>query len=102
MTEPGPGPEGQPAARTVEGFIRESLAEMNFDGPIDDDTPLGPDGLDIDSLTRAYLLIQLTDDYGAPLSEGDLDQAREWTFRELVARVEKHIAERPGQEPEGR
>jgi acyl carrier protein len=83
-------------SRTVEEFIRESLAEMNFLGPIDNDTPLGSAGLDIDSLTRAYLWIQLIDDFGAPLREGDLDRAREWTFSELVAVVKRRIDETQG------
>lgn len=100
MTEPGGGQQEGAATGTVEEFIRECLAEMNFPGPIDDDMPLGSDGLDIDSLTRAYVLIQLTDDYGAPLREGDLDQAREWTFGELVARVENRIAQGRGQDTE--
>jgi acyl carrier protein len=86
----------------IEHFLREALADMNFPGPIEPNTPLGPAGLDIDSLTRAFLWIRLTDDSGVPMQEGDLDRAGELTFGELVALVDRRIGESRVDETQGR
>lgn len=83
--------EERSAGRTVEDSLRKNLAEMNFTAPIEQDTPLGPTGLDIDSLTRAFLWVEVSTDYGVTLPEDELVRLPELTFGELVALVEHRI-----------
>lgn len=82
----------------IADFLRDRLTEMNFDSPIEEDTALGAEGLDLDSLTRAFLWVSLSDDLGVPMRQDDLDRAADWTFGQLVALAERRQRE-GGSEP---
>ena len=68
----------------LEGYLHTSLAEMNY--PVDGltrDTPLGPDGVDVDSLARTWITLRISDDYGIELTEEEIKQIATLTIGEL-------------------
>jgi acyl carrier protein len=78
---------------TVEQFLRTSLAQMNYPThALDQDTPLGADGLDVDSLAREEIALRITDDYGVKLSEEEITKMAELSFGQLVALLRSRIA----------
>lgn len=78
---------------TVEEFLRASLAQMNYPtDALDQDTPLGASGLDVDSLAREEIALRLTDDYGVRLSEEEISGMAELTFGQLAALLRSRIA----------
>ncbi|MFF7069323.1 phosphopantetheine-binding protein [Streptomyces pseudovenezuelae] len=50
----------------------------------DADTPLGPDGLELESLAMIELLLQLEGEYGVELPEEDVDPESVRTLGQLV------------------
>lgn len=69
-------------------YLRKTLASMNYpvDG-LDDDTPLGPAGLDLDSLSRTEVAFRIESEYGKLLSNADLRAMAAQTFGQFTALV---------------
>ncbi|MER0243573.1 acyl carrier protein [Streptomyces sp. 796.1] len=75
----------------VEKFIIEALDNMNYDvTEVTGDTPLGPSGLDLESLSVAEIAIQVEDTYGVKFEEDEMETVALLTVSGLV----KEIVER--------
>lgn len=70
----------------VRQFIIEALGEMQLTG-LTGETSLGPDGLDLESLTIAELAIQIEDRFGFKIDEDDIERVAVMTIDELAAEV---------------
>ncbi|MEV7213035.1 acyl carrier protein [Kitasatospora cineracea] len=74
-------------------FIVKSLAEMNYDtSGISDQTPLGPSGLDLESLALAEIAIQVEDEYGVRIDEDETEQLALMTLGELAAEISRRAS----------
>ncbi|MDR3036088.1 MAG: phosphopantetheine-binding protein [Kitasatospora sp.] len=77
----------------INQFIVKSLAEMNYDtSEISDETPLGPSGLDLESLALAEIAIQVEDEYGVRIDEDETEQLALMTLGELAAEIARRAA----------
>ncbi|ATL31734.1 MULTISPECIES: acyl carrier protein [Streptomyces] len=75
----------------VEKFIIEALQNMNYDvSDVTGETPLGPAGLDLESLSVAEIAIQVEDTYGVKFEEDEMETVALLTVSGLV----KEIVER--------
>jgi acyl carrier protein len=65
-------------------FVIDSLREMNYnvDG-VDDETMLGPAGVDLESLALAELAVRMEDRYGVRFEEDELERVAAMTIGEL-------------------
>jgi len=80
----------------VRQFVIDSLGGMNYDiEGIDDDTPLGPAGVDLESLALAELAVRMEDRYGVTFEESDLEKVASMTVGELVSELDSRIAAAP-------
>jgi acyl carrier protein len=70
----------------VRQFVIEALEKMQLTG-VTGETSLGPDGLDLESLTIAELAIQIEDRFGFEISEDDTERMALMTIDELAAEV---------------
>jgi acyl carrier protein len=60
----------------VRQFIVDTLEQMNYDvAGIDDDTTLGPAGLDLESLAIAEVAVRVEDKFGVKFGEETEDMA---------------------------
>lgn len=76
-------------------FVIDSLREMNYDvDGIDDETPLGPAGVDLESLALAELAVRMEDRYAVTFDESDLEEVAAKTVGELVVYLSAGIAAR--------
>jgi acyl carrier protein len=65
-------------------FVIESLHEMNYDiDGVDDDTMLGPAGVDLESLALAELAVRMEDRYGVKFEEDELERVAAMTIGEF-------------------
>ncbi|MEU1466804.1 phosphopantetheine-binding protein [Streptomyces sp. NPDC005761] len=72
----------------VEKFIIEALANMNYDvSDVTGDTPLGPAGLDLESLSVAEIAIQVEDTYGVKFEEDEMETVALLTVAGLVKEI---------------
>jgi acyl carrier protein len=72
----------------VEKFIIEALANMNYDvSEVTGDTPLGPAGLDLESLSVAEIAIQVEDTYGVKFEEDEMESVALFTVAGLVKEI---------------
>ncbi|MGH3662958.1 MAG: acyl carrier protein [Micromonosporaceae bacterium] len=77
----------------IRGFVIESLTDMNYDvDEIEDDTTLGPAGVDLESLALSELAIRVEDKYGVKFADDESEQLALMTVGEFTAIV----AERAG------
>ncbi|MEU5386370.1 MULTISPECIES: acyl carrier protein [Kitasatospora] len=77
----------------INRFIVKSLAEMNYDtSEISDETPLGPSGLDLESLALAEIAIQVEDEYGVRIDEDETEQLALMTLGELAAEIARRAS----------
>ncbi|MEU3920783.1 MULTISPECIES: acyl carrier protein [unclassified Streptomyces] len=75
----------------IEKFIIDALQNMNYDvSDVTGDTPLGPAGLDLESLSVAEVAIQVEDEYGVKFEEDEMETVALLTVAGLV----KEIVER--------
>jgi acyl carrier protein len=65
-------------------FVIDSLREMNYnvDG-VDDETMLGPAGVDLESLALAELAVRMEDRYGVKFEEDELERVAAMTIGEF-------------------
>ena len=78
----------------IREFVISSLKEMNYDvDGIDDDTTLGPAGVDLESLALADLAVRVEDRFHVRFGEDESEQIALMSVGEFVAAV----ADRAGQ-----
>ncbi|MEV1047518.1 acyl carrier protein [Streptomyces sp. NPDC049916] len=72
----------------VEKFIIEALKNMNYDvTDVTGETPLGPAGLDLESLSVAEVAIQVEDTYGVKFEEDEMETVALFTVAGLVKEI---------------
>jgi acyl carrier protein len=72
----------------IRQFVIESLKQMNYPvDDIDDDTTLGPSGVDLESLALAELAVQVEDQYGVKFDEDEAEQLAAMTVGEFTTAV---------------
>jgi acyl carrier protein len=74
-------------------FILAALREMNYDvSEVDDDTELGPAGLDLESLALAELAGPLEDQYQQKFSDDDMETLALMTLDEFTTVLAQRLA----------
>ncbi|MGW1774641.1 acyl carrier protein [Streptomyces sp. NPDC002104] len=74
----------------VRAFVVNTLETMNLDTTgVTDATPIGDDGLELESLTTAELVMQVEEEYGVKFSDEDVEGLQTLTIGEFVAQVEQ-------------
>ncbi|MCM1971884.1 phosphopantetheine-binding protein [Streptomyces sp. NPDC002812] len=74
----------------VRAFVVNTLETMNLDiAGVTDDTPIGDDGLELESLTTAELVMQVEEEYGVKFSDEDVEGLQTLTIGEFVSQVEQ-------------
>ena len=77
----------------IREFVIASLREMNYDvSEIDDDTTLGPAGVDLESLALADLAVRVEDRFGVKFGEDESEQLALMSVGEFVATVAERVA----------
>ncbi|MFI7673547.1 acyl carrier protein [Actinophytocola sp. NPDC049390] len=78
-------------AAEVREFVLETLQEMNYDiEGVDDDSTLGPAGVDLESLAMAELAVRVEDRFGVRFAEEESEELALMTVGEFT----KTVAER--------
>ncbi|MFD8206918.1 acyl carrier protein [Streptomyces sp. NPDC059695] len=77
----------------VTQFVIEALQNMNYDvTDVTGETPLGPAGLDLESLSVAEIAIQVEDTYGVKFEEDEMETVALLTVAGLVQEIVKRAA----------
>jgi acyl carrier protein len=80
----------------IRAFIVKTILDMGLGyelGEIQDDTVLGPEGLDMESLTMAELAVRVEDQFRVEFGTDEAEQLALMTIGEFV----RTVAERVGQ-----
>ncbi|TDU90935.1 acyl carrier protein [Kribbella voronezhensis] len=78
----------------VREFVIAQLQDMNYDVEgIDDDTTLGPAGVDLESLALADLSIRVEDKFGVRFSDEESEQLALMTVGEFTTEVAGRVAQ---------
>jgi acyl carrier protein len=81
----------------IREFVVASLKEMNYDVEgIDDDTTLGPAGVDLESLALADLAVRVEDQFGVRFADDESEQLALMTVGEFTATVADRVAQLNG------
>ena len=81
----------------IRGFVIASLKEMNYDvSGIDDDTTLGPAGVDLESLALADLAVRVEDRFGVKFAEDESEQLALMSVGEFVETVADRVTQLHG------
>lgn len=84
----------------IRTFVVEQLADMNYDvDEVDDDTTLGPSGLDLESLALADLAVRVEDRYGLTFADDESEKLALMTVGEFTAMVAARVAGATGGRP---
>lgn len=76
----------------VRQFVIDALEDMHFDvSQISDETPLGEDGVDIESLSVAELALRVEEMYRVAVSDDDMEQIPKLTLGELVVLLSARV-----------
>jgi acyl carrier protein len=76
----------------IREFTVDALHKMNYDvTDINDDTELGPAGLDLESLALADLAVQLEDHYHVKFNDDDMETLALMTLAEFTAAMRARI-----------
>lgn len=69
----------------VREFVIESIAAMNYpvDG-VDENTPLGSAGIDLESLAVAELAVRVEDEYGVKFADEEAEEMAGMTVGEFA------------------
>jgi acyl carrier protein len=74
-------------------FIIDSLRQMHYDvSAVGGDTPLGPTGLDLESLAVAELALMVEQEYGVRFGEEDAERTARMTVDEFATEVDRQAA----------
>ncbi|PZF98210.1 acyl carrier protein [Micromonospora deserti] len=77
----------------VRAFVIEQLTDMNYDvEDIDDDTTLGPSGVDLESLALADLAVRVEDRYGLKFADDESEKLALMTVGEFTTMVAERVA----------
>jgi acyl carrier protein len=77
----------------VRTFVIEQLADMNYEvDDLDDDTTLGPSGVDLESLALADLAVRVEDRYGLKFADDESEQLALMTVGEFTTMVADRVA----------
>ncbi|MBU8861221.1 MULTISPECIES: acyl carrier protein [Micromonospora] len=77
----------------VRTFVVEQLADMNYDvEELDDDTTLGPSGVDLESLALADLAVRVEDRYGLKFADDESEKLALMTVGEFTTMVADRVA----------
>ena len=77
----------------VRTFVVEQLADMNYDvDELDDDTTLGPSGVDLESLALADLAVRVEDRYGLKFADDESEKLALMTVGEFITMVADRVA----------
>lgn len=81
----------------IREFVVASLKEMNYDVEgLDDDTTLGPAGLDLESLALADLAVRVEDEFGVKFADDESEQLALMTVGEFTNTVAERVAQLDG------
>src|SRR5947208_2591260 len=76
----------------IRQFVIDALKDMNYDiTGVDDDTTLGPAGVDLESLALAELAIRVEGAYGVKFGEEESEQLASMTVGEFTSTVAERI-----------
>ncbi|MEU7752658.1 acyl carrier protein [Micromonospora sp. NPDC049101] len=76
----------------VRAFVVEQLVDMNYDiEGLDDDTTLGPSGVDLESLALADLSSRVEDRYGLTFADDESEQLALMTVGEFTTMVASRV-----------
>jgi acyl carrier protein len=85
-------------AAEVREFVLASLQEMNYDiEGIDDDSTLGPAGVDLESLAMAELAVRVEDRFGVQFAEEESEGLALMTVGEFTRTVADRCVSVAGQ-----
>lgn len=77
----------------VRTFVVQQLADMNYDvDDLDDDTTLGPSGIDLESLALADLAVRVEDRYGLKFADDESEKLALMTVGEFTTMVAQRVA----------
>jgi acyl carrier protein len=77
-------------------FLFDSLKEMNYSTEgIDEDTPLGPAGADLESLALAELAVRVEDRFGVRFEDEEAEKLASMTVGEFFAAVAARMQPAP-------
>jgi acyl carrier protein len=80
-------------AAEIRAFVMETLQEMNYDiEGVEDDSTLGPAGVDLESLALAELAVRVEDKFGVRFAEEESEELALMTVGEFT----RTVAERAG------
>ncbi|MCL7457573.1 acyl carrier protein [Micromonospora echinofusca] len=80
----------------IRAFVVEQLEDMNYDVEgIDDDTTLGPSGVDLESLALADLAVRVEDRYGLKFADDESEKLALMTVGEFTTMVADRVAGAP-------
>ncbi|HEV7650902.1 MAG TPA: acyl carrier protein [Actinophytocola sp.] len=80
-------------AAEIRAFVLETLQEMNYDVEgVEDDSTLGPAGVDLESLALAELAVRVEDRFGVRFAEEESEELALMTVGEFT----RTVAERAG------
>ncbi|MEV0799778.1 acyl carrier protein [Kribbella sp. NPDC050281] len=78
----------------VRAFVIAQLQDMNYDTEgIDDETTLGPAGVDLESLALADLSVRVEDRFGVRFSDDESEQLALMTVGEFTTEVAGRVAQ---------
>ncbi|TCO13133.1 acyl carrier protein [Kribbella antiqua] len=78
----------------VRAFVIAQLQDMNYDTEgVDDDTTLGPAGVDLESLALADLSVRVEDRFGVRFSDDESEQLALMTVGEFTTEVAGRVAQ---------
>jgi acyl carrier protein len=78
----------------VRAFVIAQLEDMNYDTEgIDDETTLGPAGVDLESLALADLSVRVEDRFGVRFSDDESEQLALMTVGEFTSEVAGRVAQ---------
>ncbi|MEU1607858.1 acyl carrier protein [Micromonospora matsumotoense] len=74
-------------------FVIDQLQDMNYDvDGIDDDTTLGPSGVDLESLALSDLSVRVEDRYGLRFADDESEKLALMTVGEFTTMVADRVA----------
>jgi len=80
-------------AAEIRAFVLETLQEMNYDVEgVDDDSTLGPAGVDLESLALAELAVRVEDRFGVRFAEEESEELALMTVGEFTRTVTERAA----------
>jgi acyl carrier protein len=83
-------------SQDTRSFIIESLRQMHYDvSAVGGDTPLGPTGMDLESLAVAELALMVEQEYGVRFGDEDAERTARMTVDEFAAEVDRQAQPAP-------